>query len=135
MHVHRRVRLGLHPAAKHAAARKDKRVLAAGVDHRQFEVAIKWCACYGPPFHGETIGQSVAFGFDPHQSLALISRVHLGSRVVAEVVERFLRDFEVWHQFLSGCPVRRVGNTVELRSKTTEPDPSICRLGSRQRFI
>lgn len=46
-------RLGIDPAAEHAAARKCERVHTAAVDHGEFHVSIKWRGVYGFPLHDE----------------------------------------------------------------------------------
>jgi hypothetical protein len=54
VHIHRRMYARVHPAAKHAAAWKDKRVLLSiGVNHRQFQIAVKRCGRYGLPLHAK----------------------------------------------------------------------------------
>jgi hypothetical protein len=68
MPVHRRMCLCLDPTAKHAAARKYKRMLPIDVDHRQFQIAVKWCRCYGLPFHSGMIGQLFSLGLDHYQT-------------------------------------------------------------------
>ena len=48
--------LHLHPAAKDAAAREDKRMRAISVDDGQFEIAVNGRVGYRFPVHGGTLG-------------------------------------------------------------------------------
>jgi len=65
--IDRRVRVSLHPPARQTTTRKQELVDTGRVDHRQLEIAVERCGCYGLPVHNQTLAQTAPIGFDANQ--------------------------------------------------------------------